>query len=408
MKSQCRICDSGLTRTFVDLGASPLANSFIDPQELKRMEPYYPLHAYVCESCYLVQLGQIASPKHIFEHYLYFSSYSSSWLRHAEEYVDMALRRFSLHSDSQVIEIASNDGYLLQYFHQRGIRTLGIEPARNVAEISRGKGIPTRTEFFGEWLAAQLVQDGIRGDLIIANNVLAHVPDLHDFLAGLRRMLHPEGMITIEFPHLLNLIRYNQFDTIYHEHFSYFSLIALQQAFSRHWLKVVEAEEIATHGGSLRLFVTHESSSHPVSASVDKVIELERQYGLDEVSVYAQFAWKVERMRIDIIRFFLDVLDKGKTIAGYGAPAKGNTLLNYCRINRLWLPYTVDRNSHKQGLYLPGSRIPIKDPAELRRTKPDFVLILPWNLRDEIMEQCAYIREWGGKFVVLVPEVEVM
>lgn len=405
---QCRICNSILTQKFIDLGTSPLANSYVASQQINSMENYYPLYVYVCDACYFVQLGEIASPTHMFEHYLYLSSYSSSWLRHAENYSVMAINRFQLTSDSQVIEIASNDGYLLQYFHQRGIKTLGIEPAHNVAQISKGKGIPTRSEFFGERLAEQFVQEGLRGTLIIANNVLAHVPDLHDFIRGLKKLLHPKGIITIEFPHLLNLIRYQQFDTIYHEHFSYFSLLALQQVFLKHTLKVVDVEEIVTHGGSLRLFVTHDYSDEPVNANVNKIIEKERQYGLHKMSTYTQFGYKVEQIKIEIIQFFIDAIRSNKTIVGYGAPAKGNTLLNYCGITKVWLPYTVDQNPYKQGLYLPGSRIPIKKPNELKRTKPDYVLLLPWNLKDEIIEQCAYIRDWGGKFVVFIPDVEVI
>ncbi|WP_268626198.1 class I SAM-dependent methyltransferase [Paenibacillus alvei] len=409
MNSHCRICGTQLVYTFVDLGQSPLANAFLTPEELGDAEPYYPLHSYVCDTCCLVQLDQFASPASIFKHYLYLSSYSTSWLKHAEQYTDMAIRRFQLNGDSQVIEIASNDGYLLQYFHQQGIRTLGIEPASNVAQLARDKGIPTKAEFFGQRLAEDLVKDeGISGNLIVANNVLAHVPDVQDFVAGLKRLLHPEGTITIEFPHVLNLIRYKQFDTIYHEHFSYFSLFSAQQLFSMHGLQVTDVEELSTHGGSLRLYIMHEDKDRLAAAAVQKVLEQERQNGLHDWRAYTAFAQQVEQMREDIIRFMMETRNQGKLVAGYGAPAKGNTLLNYCGFHTAWLPFTVDQNPYKQGLYLPGSRIPIHNPEELKRVRPDYVLILPWNLKEEIMEQCAYIREWGGKFVIFVPEIEVV
>ncbi|OAJ73905.1 SAM-dependent methyltransferase [Brevibacillus sp. SKDU10] len=404
----CRFCHSLLTHTFLDLGVSPLANSFISPDRADDMEPFYPLHAYVCDKCFLVQVGQFESPDQIFNHYLYFSSYSSSWLSHAQKYTEMAIARFHLHHHSQVIEIASNDGYLLQYFHKHNIRTLGIEPAKNLAKICNDKGIPTRADFFGERLAKQLVQEGYKGDLIVANNVLAHVPELHDFIAGLKILLQPNGIITIEFPHVLQLILGKQFDTIYHEHFSYFSLLSVQSILSSHELKVVDVEEIPTHGGSLRLFVKHSKDEEPIQPSVAKILEKEQAHGLHQLSTYLEFSKKVEQMKIDILSFFIKAHDMKKKIVGYGAPAKGNTLLHFCGIGKELLPYTVDQNPHKQGLILPGSRIPIKNPDEIQRTQPDFVLILPWNLKAEIMDECSYIRNWGGKFVVLVPEVEVL
>ncbi|MCG7318923.1 class I SAM-dependent methyltransferase [Brevibacillus laterosporus] len=405
---QCRFCNSLLTHTFLDLGVSPLANSFIPPDCVDDMEPFYPLHAYVCDKCFLVQVGQFELPDQIFHHYLYFSSYSSSWLSHAEKYTEMAIARFQLNNHSQVIEIASNDGYLLQYFHKHNIRTLGIEPAKNVAKISNDKGIPTKADFFGERLAKQLVQEGYKGDLIVANNVLAHVPQLHDFIAGLKILLQPNGMITIEFPHVLHLILGNQFDTIYHEHFSYFSLLTVQSILSNHELKVVDVEEIPTHGGSLRLFVKHKEDKEQIQPSVTKLIGKEQEHGLDHLPTYLEFSKKVEQMKINILSFFVKAHDMKKKIVGYGAPAKGNTLLHFCGIGKELIPYTVDQNPHKQGFILPGSRIPIKKPDEIQRTKPDYVLILPWNLKEEIMEECSYIRNWGGKFVVFVPEVEVL
>ncbi|MDN9011402.1 class I SAM-dependent methyltransferase [Brevibacillus laterosporus] len=405
---KCRFCNSLLTHTFLDLGVSPLANSFISPDRADDMEPFYPLHAYVCDKCFLVQVGQFESPDQIFNHYLYFSSYSSSWLSHAQKYTEMAIARFHLNHHSQVIEIASNDGYLLQYFHKHNIRTLGIEPAKNLAKICNDKGIPTRADFFGERLAKQLVQEGYKGDLIVANNVLAHVPELHDFIAGLKILLQPNGSITIEFPHVLQLILSKQFDTIYHEHFSYFSLLSVQSILSSHELKVVDVEEILTHGGSLRLFVKHSEDKEPIQPSVAKVLEKEQEHGLHQLSTYLEFSKKVKQMKIDILSFFIKANDMKKKIVGYGAPAKGNTLLHFCGIGKELLPYTVDQNPHKQGLILPGSRIPIKNPDEIQRTQPDYVLILPWNLKEEIMDECSYIRNWGGKFVVFVPEVEVL
>ncbi|UHA73675.1 class I SAM-dependent methyltransferase [Paenibacillus sp. 481] len=406
--TKCRCCDSLLHQTFVDLGVSPLANSFITTEQLNKMEPFYPLHAYVCDRCFLVQLGEFESPDQLFNHYLYFSSYSSSWLLHAEQFTEMAVERFQLNDDSQVIEIASNDGYLLQYFQQRNIRTLGIEPAKNVAKIAAAKGIPTRTDFFGESLAKQLVREGYQGDLIVANNVLAHVPQLHDFIAGLKALLQPDGVITIEFPHLLHLIKDKQFDTIYHEHFSYFSLHTVQSLLARHDLKVVDVEQLNTHGGSLRLFVRHHEHRKPIHINVAKVIQQEQASGLDDLTTYVQFAGRVKQMKVDILTFLVEAATMHKKIVGYGAPAKGNTLLNYCGIGPHFLPYTVDKNPYKQHLYLPGSRIPIKEPDEIRRTKPDYVVILAWNLKKEIMDECSFIRDWGGKFVVFVPEVEVI
>ncbi|MCR8844266.1 class I SAM-dependent methyltransferase [Paenibacillus sp. SC116] len=406
--STCRVCKAALTHTFLDLGVSPLANSFLTADQRNRMEPFYPLHAYVCDACLLVQLGEYESPQQIFSHYLYASSYSSSWLKHAEAYAEMVIERFQLNSESQVIEVASNDGYLLQYFHDRSIRALGVEPASNVAELATGKGIPTRTAFFGEELAKQLVQEGSQADLLVANNVLAHVPDLHDFAAGLKRLLRTNGVITIEFPHLLELLREQQFDTIYHEHFSYFSLRTAQKLLAEHGLEVVDVDQLPTHGGSLRLYAKHVEDAGKVASRVAEIIQLEQEHGLDVLSTYTQFSQRVGIRRREVLSFFTYVQAMGKSIVGYGAPAKGNTFLNYCGISKEWLPYTVDQSPHKQNLYLPGTRIPIKHPDEIKRTKPDYVLILPWNLKQEIMESHAYIRDWGGQFVVLIPTAQVL
>lgn len=405
----CRFCHADLTHTFIDLGVSPLANSFIKEKELNRMEPFYPLHTYVCHHCFLVQLEEFEAPEHIFKDYVYFSSFSDSWLAHAKNYVDAILQRFDMNTHSKVIEIASNDGYLLQYFKEKKIPVLGVEPAANVAVKARQKGIPTKVDFFSESFANELVEEGHKGDLIIANNVLAHVPDLHDFIKGFKRLLTSQGMITVEFPHILNLISQNQFDTIYHEHFSYFSLLTVQDIFNAHELEIFDVEEIPTHGGSLRIYVKHkEDQSKSIHSNVRKMMEKEKNNALQCLETYEQFADKVKQTKFKILDFFIQTKKDGKTIVGYGAPAKGNTLLNYCGIGREFLPYTVDRSPFKQGLYLPGTHIPVKSPDIIRETKPDYVFILPWNVKEEIMEQLSFIREWGGEFLITSPDVEVV
>ncbi len=405
---KCRFCHSLLTDTFLNLGVSPLANSFVAPENLDKMEPFYPLHTFVCNNCLLVQLDEFESPQNIFHDYLYFSSFSSSWLLHAKQYVDMAIKRFSLTSHSQVIEIASNDGYLLQYFQQENIRTLGVEPARNVAEVAIQKGIPTKISFFNNNLAKQLREENLQADLIVANNVLAHVPNLHDFIAGLKTLLKPDGVITIEFPHILNLISSKQFDTIYHEHFSYFSLLCIQKILLHHNLQVIDVEELSTHGGSLRLFIKHLNKNITISSNVTKLIQKETDHELHKLDCYLLFSKQVEQLKLDILKFFIEAKSSNKQIIGYGAPAKGNTLLNFCGIGKEFLPYTVDKNPHKQGFHLPGTRIPVKSPDKIRQTKPDYLLILPWNLKEEIMEECSFIHEWGGKFLIVIPKVEVI
>ena len=406
--SQCRICGSALRHSFVDLGTSPLCESFLAASECNRMEPFYPLHVYVCERCFLVQLEEYVAPEQIFSQYAYFSSYSDSWLRHARQYVEMAVGRFALGPESQVIELASNDGYLLQYFLERGVPVLGIEPAANVAEAARKKGIPTEVRFFDVDCARDIAGAGRHADLLVGNNVLAQVPNLRSFVQGMKLVLKPEGVITLEFPHLLRLMRENQFDTIYHEHFSYFSLMAIEPFFGAEGLTIFDVEELATHGGSLRIFARHsEDDSRPVSERVARLLDAEREAGLERIETYSAFSEQVKETKRRLLDFLIRAKRSGSRIAGYGAPGKGNTLLNYCGIRTDFLDFTVDRNPYKQGKFTPGTRIPIFAPEKLREAEPDYVLILPWNLKDEIMEQEAYIREWGGRFVVPIPEVKV-
>ena len=388
---------------------SPLSNAYLGPDQVHCMEPFYPLHAWVCGSCFLVQLEEFESPERIFSDYAYFSSYSDSWLEHARRYAEMMTVRFAYGPSSFVAEIASNDGYLLQYFRQRGIHVLGIEPAVNVAAEAERKGIPTLVKFFGTDTASELVASGKKADLLIGNNVLAHVPRLNDFVEGMRIFLAPGGVITMEFPHLLRLMEGNQFDTIYHEHFSYFSLVVAERVFAAHRLTVFDVEEIPTHGGSLRIFARHAAnSSLTISSRVGGLRAREHGMGLERAETYAAFAEKVRATKRSLLRFLIDARESGKRVAGYGAPAKGNTLLNYCGVRTDLLEYTVDRSPHKQGQFLPGTHIPIHAPEKIRETQPDYVLILPWNLKDEIIEQMADVRSWGGRFVVPIPEVKVI
>jgi hypothetical protein len=406
---RCRFCRTALQHSFCDLGMSPFSNSYIRPENARKMEPFYPLHAYVCGSCFLVQLEEHQSPECIFSDYAYFSSYSESWLSHAKAYVAKMIERFGYHAHSQVIEIASNDGYLLQYFKERDIPVLGIEPAENVAQAAQERGIATLVKFFGVKTALELASRELKADLLLGNNVLAHVPDIDDFVGGMRISLKARGVITMEFPHLLNLIRGNQFDTIYHEHFSYLSLLTTERIFAKHGLTVFDVDEIPTHGGSLRIYARHaEDASKPVGSTVHGLRKREMEFGLDRLATYAAFSEGVKETKRKLLGFLIAAKRDGKQIVGYGAPAKGNTLLNYCGVRTDFLDYTVDRSPHKQGCLLPGTRIPIYEPARVRETKPDFVLILPWNLRDEIMEQMGYIRDWGGRFVVPIPEPQVL
>lgn len=405
----CRFCSNPLHHTFVDLGMSPLANAYLKDEQLLRMEPFYPLQLYVCEQCFLVQLDEFESPAEIFSDYAYFSSYSQTWLEHARAYSQAIMGRLKLDRNSKVVELASNDGYLLQNFVQSDIPVLGIEPAANVAEVAIKKGIPTLIKFFGAELAQELVADGVQADLLVGNNVLAHVPRLNDFVTGLKILLKPDGVITMEFPHLLHLIRERQFDTIYHEHFSYFSLIAVERIFAHHGLTIFDVEQIPTHGGSLRIYACHaESQAHPIAPRVRQLREIEVAEGFTKLEYYAAFTEAVKQIKADVLSFLIEARRQGKTVVGYGAPAKGNTLLNYCGVGRDFIDYVVDLNPHKQGLYLPGTHIPIKHPSALLATRPDYLLILPWNLKDEIIMQELHILEWGGRFVVPIPSVQIL
>lgn len=408
MSTACRFCGAPLQYVFADLGMSPLANSYLPPEAANAMEPFYPLRAFVCERCLLVQLEEFETPDHIFADYAYFSSYSTSWLEHSRRYVEQMLERFELGEDSHVIEIASNDGYLLQYFSERRVPVLGIEPAGNVAKVAIQKGIPTLVEFFGRDTARSLAGDS-SADLLIGNNVLAHVPDLNDFVAGMKILLKPGGVITMEFPHLVRLVEQNQFDTIYHEHFSYFSFLSVRRVFSEHGLRLFDVEELPTHGGSLRIYACHaEDRGHPETERAVELAERELRAGYGELETYGAYAQQVQEEKRDILAFLIELKRQDLSIAGYGAPAKGNTLLNFCGIGTDFVDYTVDVNPHKQGHLLPGSHIPIRAPEALQETRPDIVLILPWNLRQEIMEQHAYVRDWGGRFVARAPEMRIL
>jgi 2-polyprenyl-3-methyl-5-hydroxy-6-metoxy-1,4-benzoquinol methylase len=398
-----------LSISFADLGMSPFSNSYLKAAQLNQMEPFYPLHAWVCGSCFLVQLEEFESPEHIFSDYAYFSSYSDSWLKHVEDYADQMIKRFGFNARSHVVEIASNDGYLLQYFVRRGIPVLGIEPAANVAAVAEKKGVPTLVKFFGTETANELAARKKQADLLLGNNVLAHVPDLNDFVRGMARLLKDTGVITMEFPHLLRLMAENQFDTIYHEHFSYFSFLTVEKVFAAHKIVLFDVEEIPTHGGSLRIFGRHAGDAiKPVSARVNKLRETEIAAGLDQIETYKAFAEQIKATKRALLRFLVDAKEQGKRVVGYGAPAKGNTLLNYCGVRTDLIEYTVDRSPHKQGMYLPGIHIPIFTPEKIAAMRPDYVLILPWNIKEEIMEQMAHVRSWGGKFVVPIPKVRLL
>jgi SAM-dependent methyltransferase len=405
----CRFCGEALRTTFADLGMSPLSNAYLSAAALRAMEPFYPLHAYVCSSCWLVQVEAFQTPQEIFADYAYFSSYSDSWLEHARRYAESSCRRFGLDARSLVIEVASNDGYLLQYFKQQGIPVLGVEPAANVAKKAQDRDIPTLVNFMGTRTAQELVSRGRRADLVVGNNVFAHVPDLHDFTAGLAQVMKPEGTLTLEFPHLLRLIEGGQFDTIYHEHFSYFSLSTARRVLAHHGLIVFDVDELATHGGSLRVYAClADCANARMTPNAARVLAEESAAGLERVETYSAFAERVRAVKRGLLRFLIEAREQGKSVAGYGAPAKGNTLLNYCGIREDLLAYTVDRNPYKQGRFLPGTHIPIHPPERIAETRPDYVLVLPWNLADEIVQQMSYVRDWGCKFVIPIPQVRVI
>jgi SAM-dependent methyltransferase len=410
MQFSCNFCKAPLTQTFCDLGTSPVSNSFIRPENALAPEPFYPLHVYACTECFLVQLPEHKSAGEIFtDDYVYFSSMSESWLAHSKTYCEAMRERFALTSAARVVEIASNDGYLLQYFVGMGIPALGIEPSGNVAEVARKKGVDTLVRFFGVQLATELKQSGTQADLLLGNNVLAHVPDINDFVGGLAVALKPEGVITMEFPHLLRLVDGVQFDTIYHEHFSYLSLTAVQRIFAAHGLVVFDVEELPTHGGSLRVFAAHRGAARAaVGPRVGQLLSRERAGGLTEVSRFAEFSEKVKETKRALLDFLVKAKRDGKKVAAYGAAAKGNTLLNYCGARTDFIDFVVDRAASKQGRLLPGTRIPVLSLEAVDKARPDYLLILPWNLREEIVSSMAHIRQWGGAFVIPIPTVEII
>ena len=406
----CRFCGAELSQVFADLGLSPLCQTQIRTEHLNQAETFYPLRAFLCSKCFLVQLEDYVSPEIIFNRdYPYFSSYSDSWLKHAKDYVSKMRTCHGVGPDSFVVEVASNDGYLLQHFVDVGISCLGIEPAENVAIAARKKGIETISRFFGKAAAADIVREYGRADLLLGNNVLAHVPDLNDFVSGLREVLADEGFITMEFPHLMRLIEDNQFDTIYHEHFSYFSLSTANKVFAHHGLTIFDVDELSTHGGSLRIYAAKsDTGGRSVSSRVMELLKREKSMGFETVEFYAGFQEKIREVKRALLEFLITAKRQGKTIVGYGAPGKGNTLLNYCGIRQDFLDYTVDRSPHKQGTYTPGTRIPILNPSVISQTKPDYILILPWNLRREIKDSMSHVVEWGCRFVVPIPCLEIL
>jgi SAM-dependent methyltransferase len=408
-KAACRFCGMRLRQTFVDLGMSPLCESYVTADRLAAMEPFYPLHAYICGRCFLVQLQEFVTPDEIFSEYAYFSSFSTSWVEHARRYTEMMIARFQLGAGSRVMEIASNDGYLLQHFVARGVPVLGIEPAANVARAAIDKGVPSLVRFFGCASAADIAAEYGRPDVLLGNNVLAHVPDINDFVGGMKALLAPRGVITMEFPHLARLMAENQFDTIYHEHFSYLSFVTVEKIFAHHGITLFDVEEVPTHGGSLRIYGRHAESAAPaVAGRVGELRQREIDAGFLALEHYRGFEERVQATKRKLLTFLIDAKERGKKVVGYGAPGKGNTLLNYCGIRTDLLDFTVDANPYKQGKFTPGTRIPILAPEKLREARPDFVLILPWNLKDEITEAAAYVREWGGKFVVPIPQLQVL
>jgi len=407
-RRKCRFCKNQLKENFLDLGESPLSNSFVKKNDLKKHERKFPLHAFVCRYCLLVQLEEFEAPKKIFSEYAYFSSFSNTWLKHAEKYVEKMIKKYRFDKNSTIIEIASNDGYLLQFFLKKNIPVLGIEPAKNVAQSAIKKGIPTIVKFFGQDTAKSIIKNNKKGDLIIGNNVLAHIPDLNDFIKGLKILLKPNGIITLEFPHILKLIQKKQFDTIYHEHFSYFSFITIKKIFLHYDLIVFDVEKLTTHGGSLRIHVKHkENKTIKITPKIKLLIKEEKKAELHKISTYKKFQGVVIENQIKIEKFFSNKNIKNKIIVGYGAPAKGNTLLNFCKINSKNIKFTVDKNPYKQGMYLPGTHIPIKKPEKILQIKPDYIVILPWNLKKEIIKELAYVKNWKCKLITLIPKISI-
>ena len=408
-KGGCRFCNTPLKHSVVDLGKSPLCESFLTREQLFDPEPFYQLEAFVCDECFLVQVEEYVSGEEIFGgEYAYFSSFSDSWLAHAKRFADAITDRLGLDGNSKVVELASNDGYLLKNFVEKGIPVLGIEPADNVAAVAIDRGIPTEVKFFGVQTARELAAEGVQADLMCANNVIAHVPDLNDFIAGMKIVLKPQGVITVEFPHLMRMIEGNQFDTIYQEHYCYHSLHTLQRIFHHHGMTIFDVEEIPTHGGSLRIYVRHnEDASKPVTDAVRAIHKLEMDKGYNSLEVYTAFAEQVRETKRNFLEFLIKAKRDGKTVVGYGAPGKGNTLLNYCGVRTDFIDYTVDRNPYKHGKFLPGTHIPVFAPEKIAQTKPDYIVILPWNLKDEIAKQLEYTREWGAKLVVPIPQLTV-
>lgn len=408
MAATCRFCQKPLVDVFVDLGTSPLSNSYVPKEKMNQGEVFYPLKAHVCRECFLVQLEEYQSPVGIFSDYAYLSSCSDSWLAHARQYTDDIVEEYKLGNHSQVVELASNDGYLLQYFRQKNIPAFGIEPAANVAKIAQEKGIDTLVEFFGVELARRLSSQGTCADLVIANNVLAHVPDLNDFVEGINILLSKNGIVTAEFPYLLKLMDENQFDTIYHEHFSYFSFLTINRVFAAHGMRIFDVKHLKTHGGSLRIYACHTDSAYVETPRIQALLAEEYRRGADQLEFYLSFCRQVEQSKRRILSFLIEAKSTGKRICGYGAPAKGNTLLNYCGIRSDLIDFTVDKNPIKQNTFLPGTRIPVYGPEKILEFRPDYLVILLWNIRDEIMRQEEHIREWGGRFVTFIPEVEIL
>lgn len=405
----CRLCETIINIPFLSLGKSPVSNAYLSKDDLNRMEPFYPLDMYVCPNCFLVQVDEFETHNNIFNsNYAYFSSYSQSWLKHCKEYVEMMIERFGLSSNSFVIEVASNDGYLLQYFKEKNISVLGVEPTANTAHVAIGKGIPTDITFFNTEYATKLQKELKSADLIVGNNVLAHNPRLNNFVAGIKIALKDKGFVTMEFPHLQKLIEKNEFDTVYHEHYSYFSLYTVNKLFANHGLTIFDVDELPTHGGSLRIYAKHsEDESKEINNRVNELLLSEEKFGLKDLQTYSNFTKSVEAVKRDLLKFLIEAKEQGKEVVGYGAPAKGNTLLNYCGIRTDLLSYTVDRSPYKQNQFLPGVQIPIYSPDKIKETKPQYILILPWNLKDEIMEQMSFVKDWGAKFVIPIPKIQV-